>query len=325
MTAARRPHAVWLWLAVAILAPAAAALAIGTWPLDWAEALAGSGMDATILWQLRLPRVLAAALAGASLGLSGAILQAMLRNPLASPDIIGFTSAAGAGAVATIVVTGGSALVVPGALAAGLAGAALVMALAWRNGFDTLRLVLVGLALGMTMNALTSFMLRYSGMVQASEIARWLAGSLNARGWDSVALLAAALALLAPAVGYLRFPLERLDLGDDLARGLGLRVDAARLALSIVAVLLAALAVSVAGPLPFVAFMAGPIARALMRSSGPCLAPAAATGAAITLAADLVARFGIQGFHLPTGVFTALIGGPYLLALVVAQTRRNRL
>lgn len=311
--------------AAALCLLVALTLNVGTWPVAWPSALAGNGMDATILWDLRAPRILAAALAGACLGLSGAVFQTMLRNPLASPDVIGFTAGASAGAVAMIALAGGSALVVPGALAGGLLTAALVIALAWRGGLDPFRLVLVGLAIGLTMQALTYFFLDLANLPQASEAARWLAGSLNARGWDAVIRLAVALALLSPVLWYLRFTLDRLDLGDDLARILGLRVDAARLGLGIAAVALAAVAVSVGGPLPFVAFMSGPIARALARSPGSCLMLAALTGATITLAADLVARMSIQGFHLPTGIFTAVIGGPYLLGLVILQTKRKRL
>lgn len=325
MTGSRRKRAAALLATGVLIALTAVTLNTGSWPLAWSDAIRLTGMDTTILWDLRLPRAAAAILAGACLGISGAIFQTMLRNPLASPDVIGFTAGASVGALAAIVVTGGSAFVMAGSLGGGLLTAALVMALAWRGGLDPFRLVLIGLALGITMMALANFLLGVSGSLQAADAARWLAGSLNARGWDAVAALALVLVLLSPVLRYLRFTLDRLDMGDDLARLLGLRVDAARVGLGIAAVILAAAAVSVSGPLPFVAFMAGPIARALARSPGSCLLLAGLTGATITLLADLAARYGIGGVHLPAGIFTALIGGPYLLGLVLLQTKRNRL
>lgn len=320
----RSAFATALALAV-LLATVGLTLDMGSWPLAWDDAFFARGMDATVFWDFRLPRVAAVILVGACLGLSGAIFQTMLRNPLASPDVIGFTAGASAGAVATIALSGGTAYVVSGSLAGGLATAGLVMALSWRHGLDPFRLVLTGLALGIALTALTHFFLSVSGAPQAADAARWLAGSFNARGWESVVLLAGVLTLLTPVLCYLRFTLDRLDTGDDVARLLGLPVDGARLGLGLVAVVLAAAAVSVSGPLPFVAFMAGPIARGLARSAASCLVLAALSGATIAVLADLAARVGIQGYHLPAGVFIALIGGPYLLGLVIVQTKRNRL
>ncbi|TYC53046.1 iron ABC transporter permease [Rhodobacterales bacterium] len=311
--------------AFVLLAVAGLSVTIGTWPLDWSSALSFTGMDATVLWDFRAPRILAALLGGACLGLSGSIFQTMLRNPLASPDIIGFTAGSSAGALLTIVLSGGTAYVVVGALGGGLMTGALVMSLAWRGGLDPFRLVLIGLAFGISLMALTNFLLGISSAPQAADAARWLAGSFSARGWDAVLTLGLTLLCAAPLLAFLRFTLDRLDLGDDLARLLGLPVDAARVGLALVAIALAAAAVSVAGPIAFVAFMAPPTARALAGSHGACLVLSALAGSAITLAADFAARFGIAGYHLPAGVFTALIGGPFLLGLVILQTRRNRL
>jgi len=325
MSSVTRKTAVSMGAALALAAVAIVTLRTGSWPLAWPDALSLTGMDATILWELRMPRALAAILAGACLGVSGAVFQTMLRNPLASPDLIGFTAGASAGAVATIAVTGGTAYVTAGAVGGGFVTSVLVFALAWRNGLDPLRLVLIGLVFGITLMALTNFLLGVSGPVQAGDVIRWLAGSFNARGWSAALTLAVVLALIAPVLWYLAFTLDRLDTGDDLARLLGLRVDAARLFLGLSAVVLASAAVSICGPLPFVAFMAGPIARMLARSPTSCLLLAGLAGATITLLADLAARIGFQGFHLPAGIYTALIGGPYLLGLVLLQTKRNRL
>ncbi|WP_168201243.1 FecCD family ABC transporter permease [Qingshengfaniella alkalisoli] len=304
-----------------IIAIATVRLTTGTWPMDWAAALRFDGMDSAVLWQFRLPRVIVAALTGAAFGLSGTVLQTMLRNPLASPDVIGFTAGASAGAVGAMVL-GGTAYVTFGALAGGALTGLLVLIIAWKDGLLPLRLVLVGLGFGLALFAITDFLLSFAGMLQAAEMARWLTGSFADTSWSDAARILVALLFSTPVLIWLSFALNRLELGDDVARSLGLRVDAVRLSLVAISTLLAATAVSVAGPLPFLAFLAGPIARGLSGATGAAMWLSALTGTTIALFADFASSQPIMGSHLPAGIFTALIGGPFLLALLILQSRK---
>ncbi len=322
-------------LALLGLAGAAALLALdlGSYPiraLDLRAAL-GSEMAAIprmILLDHRLPRILVALGAGAALGLSGAIFQSMLRNPLASPDVIGFNAGASCGAVLAVLVYGSARMVLPWALTGGLLTAALVLALAWDRrpggGLDPYRLILIGIGASLTLGATGDLLMSMTDENRAADMAQWLVGSLNARSLSDAALVWGGLALLCPALIWLHFPLSRMTLSDDMARSFGLPLPFLRLCLTVLGVLLAALAVSVAGPLPFVAFVAGPVARRLLGTGAPVLLAAALVGALVTLGADTAARL-VPMVQLPAGVFTALLGAPVLMALLIAQTRKGAL
>ena len=316
-----------LGLALGLGLLALAALFAGSYPIQpggmWPVLTGRADPIATmIVLDHRLPRILTAIGAGAALGLAGAMVQTMLRNPLAAPDIIGFTAGANVGALLAVLLTGG--MILTGALLGGALAAAAVIALAWRGGLDTQRLILVGLGASLSLGAAGDLLLSFTDEHTAADMARWLTGTLHARGPAEVALVWGGLALLAPAMVWIAFPLGRMALSDDIVTGLGLPLMRLRLAVTALAIALVALAVSVAGPLPFVAFVSGPIARRLIRNGGPALGAAAVIGALVTLGADSVAR-AIPYFRLPAGVFTAMIGAPVLVWLLWVQARKGRL
>lgn len=299
-------------------------------PLDVLATLAGSGSDATnfIVWDLRLPRALTAVLAGVALGIAGAVFQDLARNALVSPDIIGITTGAALAAIAVIVFAGagaGGAVTVPlAALAGGLATGALLYALAWRGGVQGYRLVLVGIGLTAVLAAGISYVLTRGQIFEVAQAYVWLVGSLNGRGWEHVWPLVATLAVLVPIGLALGRQLEALQLGDDIARALGVGVERSRLALLAVAVVLTAVAVSASGPIGFVAFIAPHLARRICRSVSPSgvLPVAAAAGALLVLASDLAGRLLFAPTEVPVGIVTSIIAAPYFLYLL---RRANRL
>lgn len=306
-------------------------MSIGSYSIplrDVVPALLGSGDPAAVLvvHDLRLPRALVAVLTGSALGMAGAILQALARNPLASPDVLGITAGASAAAVFVITVVGAtSAYTLPLAAFAGALGTALVLyALAYRQGVSAYRLILVGIGLGATLQAVTSYFLTRTYVTSAAAATTWLVGSLNARLWPTFWPLAISMAALVPLAFVAVRPLRALQLGDATAAGLGVRVERARLALLVVAVLLAAVATASAGPVAFVAFVSAPIARRLLGTGGVALLPAALVGSLLVLSADLAGQQLVDGGELPAGVLTGVIGGAYLLYLVARVNRIGR-
>jgi iron complex transport system permease protein len=258
--------------------------------------------------------------------MSGAIFQALVRNPLGSPDIIGFNAGAALGAVVMIVYVGGSSSQVAiGAVAGGFIAAILVYLLAWKHGVKAYRLVLVGIGAGFAIEALIDFLITRARITDVQRAAVWLTGSLNGRSWEHVRVVWPALLVLGPLAIVMQRSLDRLELGDDMAAALGLRVSRSKLALVCVGVALAALGVAAAGPIAFVAFVAGPIARRLVRSPGACIVPAAFVGALVVVIADLAARRIMAPTELPVGIMTAVIGAPYLLWLLTRQARTGAL
>lgn len=318
---------VGLVLSVGIVAMLVASMSVGDFevPLgDVLPAVFGSGDPSAVLvvQDFRLPRALTGFLVGAAFGLSGAILQALARNPLASPDVLGFGAGAAAAAVFVIVtVDATSRHAVEGAAIGGaLVTAALVYVLAYRNGISPYRLVLVGIGIGAVAQALTAYLLTRTFVAEASQAVAWLAGSLNARTWQNVLTVGLPLLVLVPALLLLAQPLRALQLGDETARGLGVPVERSRLGLLFVCVCLIAVGTAAAGPVAYVAFVSPPIARRLTRASGVTLIPAALTGALLVLGADLVAQH-LFGTELPVGIVTGVIGGTYLLWLVARSNR----
>lgn len=312
----------------------AATLAIGCWsimvgdfPLSVAQVLSavfGDGGDEAefVVQTLRLPRALTGMLVGAALGMSGAVFQSLVRNPLGSPDIVGFQQGAAFGAVFMIVVAGGSSLeIAAGAVAGGVVTAVLVYLLAWKRGLAASRLVLVGIGIGFAAAAAVDYLITRANIYDVQRAAVWLTGSLNGRGWSHVRTVGIALAVLAPVVILGQRSLDRLELGDDAAAALGIRTGRTKLVLVVMAVALAALAVAAAGPITFVAFVAGPIARRLVKSPGACVVPAAFVGAFVMIVADLAARRVLAPTELPVGIMTAVIGAPYLIWLLTRRAR----
>lgn len=292
--------------------------------IDVVKTLFGGGDKATefIVNRLRLPRALTGILVGVALGMSGAIFQSVARNPLASPDIIGVTYGASAFAVFAIVTLGLTGTAVSAlAIAGALLTAFTMYLLAWRRGVSSYRLILVGIGIGAIATSVTSYLLTKARVEIAQQALIWLTGSLNGRDWSHVRSLAITLVVLAPVIVLLVHRLRILQLGDETAYGLGLRVEGSRLGLIVIAVLLAAVATAAAGPVGFVAFVAPPIARWLTRSPGPAMLASALIGALVVALSDLVAQHALGETQLPVGVVTGVIGAPYLMFLL-ARTNR---
>lgn len=319
-----RGAAVCAALGIVTVAVAAVTLATGDLPLGPGKvlgALLGRGSLAAqfVVLDLRLPRLLTAVLAGAALGGSGAVFQALSHNPLGSPDLIGVTTGAASGALLTILVLGGGAgPVAAGAILGGLAAATTVYLLAWRRGVQGSRLILVGIGIAAWLLAWNSFLLVRADLDDAQHAAAWLAGTLDGRGWEHVLPLGVALALLTPLVLARAPALRLLEMGDEAATGRGVRAEATRLQLLALAVGLAAAATAAAGPISFVALAAPQLARRLTRAPGAGVPSSMCMGALLLAASDLGAQRAFGQGELPVGVVTFVTGGAYL-AWVLAR------
>ena len=320
----RRFGAVCLALFLAVLTALLVSLCTGDIALPvgdvWDTLLGGGDAGSRfVVVELRLPRALSALLVGFAFGLSGAVFQALLHNPLASPDVIGVSSGAAAAAVLASMVYGvtgialsGTALV--GALAAG-AGVYL------RRGINGQRLVLIGVGVGTGLSSIVSYLMTRSEVTEAQSAFVWLAGSLNGRSWPQFWPLFGAVAVLAPLTLLGSRALPALQLGDGTAAGLGARVERDRLVLLGCATALAGVATAAAGPVGFVAFVSPPIARRLLPGHGAALLPAALTGAALVGLADLAGQHALPHTQLPVGLVTSVVGAPYLLWLLARANR----
>jgi iron complex transport system permease protein len=324
------PRSAGVALALAVVAFALVVLSVGTGefaiPVDQVIAtLLGGGDPSTrfVIETLRLPRALTGLLVGAALGASGAIFQSLTRNPLGSPDIVGFVQGAAAAAVLEILVLGGGAFAIAaGSVAGGFATAGLVYLLAFRGaGAQGYRLVLIGIGVSAILIALTDFLLSRAALADAQTAQVWLTGSLNGRGWEHVRPIAAALAVLLPLAALLARPLRMLELGDDAAAALGVRVERSRLALMFVAVGLCAVATASTGPIVFVALAAPQIARRLTRATGPGVGCAALAGSVLLLASDALSQRVFGDVQLPVGIVTGVAGGVYLVWLLTREWR----
>ncbi|MFI6761263.1 FecCD family ABC transporter permease [Micromonospora sp. NPDC050417] len=272
---------------------------------------------------LRLPTAASALAVGLALGASGTIFQQVLRNPLASPDFVGITSGAGLAAVTGIVLLGAGGLVVSGlALGGAIVAALLMYVLAWRDGVSGYRFILIGIGVAAFLEGLIGYVLSRAQLFEARQAMHWLTGSVGQASTTELRLLMGALLVLLPLAILLQRPLRALELGDDTARTLGTRTELSRAGLIATAVVLVALAVSVAGPIVFVALVAGPIANRLLGPATGGVLAAALVGAALLLSADLVAVH-LMPTPLPTGVVTGAVGAPYLLWLLATTNRQG--
>lgn len=273
--------------------------------------------------QQRLPRALTGLLAGAAFGIAGSTFQTMLRNPLASPDVIGITSGASAAAVISLAVlhlSGGATTVI--ALVAGVATAAVIYAAA-RGGESTGgRLILIGIGIGAMLDAVVAFVIQRAAEWDVPVAMRWLTGSLNGARLEELWPLVLALVLLGPVVAALSRDLGALELGDASATALGVRVGRTRVALILSAVALACVATATTGPIAFVAFLAGPIAQRIVGAGASLVVPSALVGACLVLAADLIGQFAFDT-KFPVGVITGILGAPYLLVLLIRTNRKG--
>jgi len=284
----------------------------------------GEGGENFVLLRLRVPRLLLGALVGAALALAGALFQTVLRNPLASPDILGVSGGASLAAAGAILLGGLSGAGVSlAALGGAVVAAVAIYVLAWRSGVSGYRFVLVGVGIAFLVNAGLGYLISRANVNDVREALVWMVGSLGTPAWSDVTVLAAVLVVLVPAVGVVAPRLRVLQLGDDLAGGLGVRVEVTRLTVLAVAVALAAVATAFAGPVAFVAFVSAPIARRLLPTAGLALVPAALVGVALVLGADLVGQH-LLGLQVPVGIVTGVLGAPYLLWLLATANREGR-
>jgi iron complex transport system permease protein len=323
--AGRRPAALAAALIVVVAAVALFAISTGTAavsPDEIARALVGDGDRRTVfvLFELRLPRVGTALAVGAALAAAGALFQSMTRNPLGSPDLIGFTTGASTGALVALIVLPGAAVSAgAGALIGGLAVAAAVLLL----GGTGQRLVLVGIGVSALLASVNAYLLTRADATQAQNAAVWLVGSLNGRG-SAFPATAVAVAVLLPVAAILAGRLAVLETGDDKARSLGLHLGRTRLAVVVTAVALTAAAVAAAGPVAFVALAAPQLARRAARAARPVVLLSALMGAALLLASDLLAQRVLSPQQIPVGAATGLLGGAYLATVLVLRRRRER-
>lgn len=271
--------------------------------------------------RLRLPRAVLAVVAGFSFGMAGVTFQTMLRNPLASPDIIGISSGASAAAAIAIVTLSLDEIQVSVlAIVAALVVALVVYGLAFRDGVVGTRLILIGIGISAMLDSVTSYVLSRAAEWDLQEAMRWLTGSLNGVSWDQTVPALLALAVLAPVLLSQARNLSAMQLGDDTASALGVRVERTRITVIVAAVCLIAFATAAAGPIAFVAFLSGPIAARLVGGGGSLLVPAGLVGALLVLAADFAGQFAFDT-RFPVGVVTGVLGAPYLVYLIVRTHR----
>ena len=292
-------------------------------PLDVLRVLAGeevAGASFTV-GKLRLPRALMATLAGAAFGMGGVSFQIMLRNALASPDIIGISTGASAAAVLAIIVLGlGGPVVSALAVAAGLAVALAIYGLSWRGGVAGTRLILIGIGVAAMLNSMIAYALSRAPAWDLQLALRWLSGSVNGAQTAQSVPLALALALGGGLLLARARDLEALRMGEDMAAALGVRVGPTRALVIICATGMIAVATAVTGPIAFVAFLSGPIAARIVGVGGSLLLPSALVGAALVLIGDYCGQFLLPGRY-PVGVVTGALGAPYLIHLIIRMNR----
>ncbi|WP_066904994.1 iron chelate uptake ABC transporter family permease subunit [Millisia brevis] len=316
-------------LLVAAVAVSLVALGTGGFSISPARVVGvlfgeGSRNERMVVLDWRMPRILMALLLGAAFGLSGAIFQSLTRNPLGSPDIIGFNTGAYTGALVVMLVlgTGGAYPVAIGALGGGVATALLVYFLAFKRGVQGFRLIIVGIAVSAILTGVNTWLLLKADLDSAMYAAAWGAGTLNGIGWAQTTPVVIILgALVIPVALIARF-MPILEMGDDAAKALGVRAEPTRLAMIVGGVALTAVGTAAAGPIAFISLAAPQLARRLTRTAGVALLPSAAMGAFLLAGSDLLAQTAFSG-RLPVGVMTVSIGGMYLIWLLAHEARRQ--
>jgi iron complex transport system permease protein len=336
----RREPAVALraaWRSVVVVALLAAgtsvlavlALGVGEYPVPPTQVVSVlTGQDrsfaSVLVLQWRMPRILLAILIGAALGVSGAIFQALTRNPLGSPDVIGFDFGAYTGALIAIAVLGGGYYTVAvSAVVGGLATAVVVYLLSYKNGVAGFRLIIVGIAVSAVLSSFCQWIILKIKLHQAITASVWQQGSLSGMDWAQVYPVVGCLAVTVVLLVTVGPKLPILQMGDDAAGALGVNPERVRLVYFAIGVLLVAVAAATAGPISFVALAAPQLARRLTAAPGVGLLSAAAMGAFLLLASDLIALRIFAPTELPVGAVTVTVGGLYLVYLLVAQARRQ--
>lgn len=276
-----------------------------------------------IIYHLRIPRVITAALVGSNLALAGCILQGVLRNPLADPGIIGVSSGAGLAAMLIMILLPEYTGLIPiAAFVGALVATCVVFALSWERGINPLRLILAGVAIAAFFGGgMSALMVFFSDRVQGTV--NWMAGGFQGRSWEHVKMILpySAVGIVGVLASY-RY-LNALQLGDEVAKGLGVKVERARIILIILAALLAASAVSVAGLLGFVGLIIPHIMRLIVGSDFEYLLPTSMFfGAVLVVVADTVARTVFSPLEIPVGIFMAFLGAPFFLYLLKRKMHR---
>lgn len=297
--------------------------------LDAGQVLAALTGDAPrnitlVVTEWRLPRALMALLIGAALGVSGAIFQSLMRNPLGSPDVMGFNTGAWSGVLVAMVLFGQHLTAIAlAAMVGGILTSLLVWLLAWRNGIETFRLIIIGIGIRAMLVAFNTWLLLHASLETAVTAGLWNAGSLNGLTWAKTWPSAPLMLLMLVFAGLLVRRMRLLEMGDDSACALGVSVERSRLLLMLVAVVLTAASTALAGPISFIALVAPHIARRLSGTARWGLTQSALCGAVLLLLADIVAQQVFMPYQLPVGVVTVSLGGIYLIVLLIQESRKK--
>lgn len=315
-------------LVVAVIALAAFAVTRGPIDIGYGELLrvltgGGESTSRLVVLEWRLPRVVMAVAAGAALGAAGSLVQTITRNPLGSPDVIGFSAGSYFGVlVAVVVLHAPAAARGPAAIVGGVAAALAVWLLAYRRGVSAFRLIIVGIGVSSLLTGLSSWLTLISSQEEYTAVLFWGAGSLDALHWSGVVPATAAIAALLAAAVLLVPALRQLELGDQRARASGTSVDRSRMLALGLAIVLVAIVTATCGPIEFIALAAPQIARRLVRTASTGLASSATVGALLLLTADLVGEQ-LSPVAMPAGIVTLIFGGAYLTALLIREARRS--
>jgi iron complex transport system permease protein len=305
------------------------ALSLGDYPLSPAQIWnvvwgGGERAEAYVLFQVRAPRVAMAAVVGACLGLGGAILQALLRNPLASPDLLGISGGSSVAAVFVLLILGITGPVLAGAaFLGGIAVAALLLLAGRRSGEGGFRLVLAGIGISFLATAVTGYLMVRAKVELAASALVWTTGSLSSTAWWQVLVVTVVAVLVLPGVIASARWLPITQLGASTAAGLGVRPVTVRVVAVVTAVLLTAVTCAFAGPISFIALCAPAIARPLLGHGAIGIGSSALVGSTLLIAADLVAQFAFPGLSLPVGVVTGAIGAVFLLWILATSKGRQ--
>ncbi|URM25177.1 iron-enterobactin ABC transporter permease [Leclercia adecarboxylata] len=318
-----------LLLVLVSLAVAIVSLQSGAVTLDMSQvfnALTGSAPRniTMVVTEWRLPRVMMALLVGAALGISGAIFQSLMRNPLGSPDVMGFNTGAWSGVLVAMVLFGQHLTAITlAAMAGGILTSLVVWALAWRDGIETFRLIIIGIGMRAMLMAFNTWLLLQASLETSLSAGLWFAGSLNGLTWAKTLPAAPLILLMFVCALLLVKRMRLLEMGDDSACALGVSVERSRLMLMLVAVVLTAAATAIAGPISFIALVAPHIACRLSGTARWGLTQSALCGSLLLLAADLCAQRLFMPYQLPVGVVTVSLGGIYLIVLLVQESRKK--
>ncbi|VAS12800.1 ferric enterobactin transport system permease FepG [Klebsiella pneumoniae] len=328
-TPSRRLIASCLLLMAASLLISLLGLAQGPVPLTIDQVFSALFGDAPrnvamVVNEWRLPRVLMALLIGAALGVSGAIFQSLTRNPLGSPDVMGFNTGAWSGVLVAMVLFGQNLTAIAlAAMAGGVLTSLVVWLLAWRNGIETFRLIIIGIGVRAMLVAFNTWLLLRASLETALSAGLWNAGSLNGLTWGKTWPSAPLILLMLVSSALLVRRMRLLEMGDDTACALGVQVERSRLLLMLVAVVLTAASTALAGPISFIALVAPHIARRLSGTARWGLTQSALCGALLLALADYGAQRLFMPWQLPVGVLTVSLGGIYLIALLIQESRKK--